>query len=108
MGKYFGISGIREVFNEKLIFELVLKVGKVFGMYFGGGKVVIGKDIRISGDVIKLVVISGFFLIGVDVIDIGLVLMLFMGFVIKFYGVDVGVIIIVFYNLLEYNGIKVW
>jgi phosphoglucosamine mutase len=31
MGKYFGTSGIREVFNEKLTPELALKVGKALG-----------------------------------------------------------------------------
>lgn len=108
MGKYFGTSGIREVFNEKLTPELALKVGKALGTYLGGGKVVIGKDTRTSGDVIKSAVISGLLSTGVDVIDIGLAPTPLTGFAIKLYGADAGVTITASHNPPEYNGIKVW
>ncbi|AMQ18464.1 phosphoglucosamine mutase [Thermococcus peptonophilus] len=108
MGKYFGTSGIREVFNKKLTPELALKVGKALGTYLDGGTVVIGKDTRTSGDVIKSAVISGLLSTGVDVIDIGLSPTPLTGFAIKLYGADAGVTITASHNPPEYNGIKVW
>ncbi|WP_048149906.1 phosphoglucosamine mutase [Palaeococcus ferrophilus] len=108
MGKYFGTSGIREVFNEKLTPELALKVGKALGTYLGGGTVVIGEDTRTSGDVIKSAVISGLLSTGVDVIDIGLAPTPLTGFAIKLYEADAGVTITASHNPPEYNGIKVW
>ncbi|ASI99157.1 phosphoglucosamine mutase [Thermococcus celer] len=108
MGKYFGTSGIREVFNEKLTPELALSVGKALGTYLDGGTVVIGKDTRTSGEVIKSAVISGLLSTGVDVIDIGMAPTPLTGFAIKLYGADAGVTITASHNPPEYNGIKVW
>lgn len=108
MGKYFGTSGIREIFNEKLTPELALSVGKALGTYLDGGTVVIGNDTRTSGDVIKLAVISGLLSTGIDVIDIGMAPTPLTGFAIKLYGADAGVTITASHNPPEYNGIKVW
>ena len=108
MGKYFGTSGIREVFNEGLTPELALRVGRALGTYLNGGTVVIGKDTRTSGDVIKSAVISGLLSAGVDVIDIGLATTPLTGFAIRLYGADAGVTITASHNPPEYNGIKVW
>ncbi len=108
MGKYFGTSGIREVANEKLTPELALKVGKALGTYLGGGTVVIGKDTRTSGEMLKQAVISGLLSTGVDVIDIGLAPTPLTGFAIGLYEADAGVTITASHNPPEYNGIKVW
>jgi len=108
MGKYFGTSGIREVVNEKLTPELALRVGKALGTYLGGGTVVVGKDTRTSGEMLKRAVISGLLSTGVDVIDIGLAPTPLTGFAIKLYGADAGVTITASHNPPEYNGIKVW
>ncbi|WP_010479252.1 phosphoglucosamine mutase [Thermococcus zilligii] len=108
MGKYFGTSGIREVVNERLTPELALKVGKALGTYLDGGTVVVGKDTRTSGEMLKNALISGLLSAGVDVIDIGLAPTPLTGFAIRLYGADAGVTITASHNPPEYNGIKVW
>ena len=108
MGKYFGTSGIREVVNEKLTPELALNVGKAIGTYLGGGTVVVGKDTRTSGEMLKRALISGLLSTGIDVIDIGLAPTPLTGFAIKLYGAEAGVTITASHNPPEYNGIKVW
>ncbi len=108
MGKYFGTSGIREVVNEKLTPELALKVGRALGTYLGGGTVVVGKDTRTSGEMLKNALISGLLSTGVNVIDIGLAPTPLTGFAIRLYGADAGVTITASHNPPEYNGIKVW
>jgi len=108
MGKYFGTSGIREVVNEKLTPELALRVGKALGTYLDGRTVVVGKDTRTSGEMLKQAVISGLLSTGVNVIDIGLAPTPLTGFAIRLYGADAGVTITASHNPPEYNGIKVW
>ena len=108
MGRYFGTSGIREVVNEKLTPELALRVGKVLGTYLGGGRVVVGKDTRTSGEMLKSALISGLLSTGAEVIDIGLAPTPLTGFAIRLYGADAGVTITASHNPPEYNGIKVW
>ncbi|CAD5245071.1 phosphoglucosamine mutase [Thermococcus camini] len=108
MGKYFGTSGIREVVNEKLTPELALNVGKALGTYLGGGTVVVGRDTRTSGEMLKKALVSGLLSTGVDVVDIGLAPTPLTGFAIKLYGADAGVTITASHNPPQYNGIKVW
>ncbi|WP_456365410.1 phosphoglucosamine mutase [Thermococcus sp.] len=108
MGKYFGTSGIREVVNEKLTPELALRVGKALGTYLGGGTVVVGKDTRTSGEMLKSALISGLLSTGVEVIDIGLAPTPLTGFAIKLYNAEAGVTITASHNPPEYNGVKVW
>ena len=108
MGKYFGTSGIREVVNDKLTPELALRVGKALGTYLGGGTVVVGKDTRTSGEMLKNALISGLLSAGADVIDIGLAPTPLTGFAIRLYKADAGVTITASHNPPEYNGIKVW
>ncbi len=108
MGKYFGTSGIREVVNDKLTPELALSVGKALGTYLAGGTVVVGKDTRTSGEMLKSALISGLLSTGVEVIDIGLAPTPLTGFAIRLYGADAGVTITASHNPPEYNGIKVW
>ena len=108
MGKYFGTSGIREVVSDKLTPELALRVGKALGTYLGGGTVVVGKDTRTSGEMLKSALISGLLSTGVEVIDIGLAPTPLTGFAIRLYGADAGVTITASHNPPEYNGIKVW
>ena len=108
MGKYFGTSGIREVVNEKLTPELALRVGKALGTYLDGGTVVVGKDTRTSGEMLKNALVSGLLSAGAEVIDIGLAPTPLTGFAIRLYGADAGVTITASHNPPEYNGIKVW
>ncbi|NJE43289.1 phosphoglucosamine mutase [Thermococcus sp. GR6] len=108
MGKYFGTSGIREIVNEKLTPELALNVGRALGTYLGVGTVVVGRDTRTSGGMLKRALISGLLSTGVDVIDIGLAPTPLTGFAIKLYGADAGVTITASHNPPQYNGIKVW
>jgi len=108
VGKYFGTSGIRGLFNECVTPGLALKVGKAVGTYLGGGKVVVGMDTRTSSETLKSALISGLLSTGVEVIDIGLAPTPLTGFAIKLYEADAGVTITASHNPPEYNGIKVW
>ncbi|WP_434730943.1 phosphoglucosamine mutase [Thermogladius sp. KZ2Tp1] len=108
MGKFFGTDGIRGVVNETLTPEFVLKMAQAIGSYFGeGSKVVIGRDSRAGGDMIKSIVIGGLLSAGVKVYDAGYTPTPALQYCVKKEGFDGGVMITASHNPPEYNGIKV-
>ena len=78
MGKLFGTDGIRGVVNAGLDADLAYKVGLAAAQVLAKGKkpgekplVTIGKDTRISGDLLKGSLIAGLCTAGADVLDLG-------------------------------------
>ena len=78
MGKLFGTDGIRGVVNAGLDADLAYKVGLAAAEVLAKGKqpgekplVTIGKDTRISGDLLKGSLIAGLCTAGADVLDLG-------------------------------------
>lgn len=104
--KYFGTDGVRGVFGEELTDELAFKIGVALGKLMGGGRVLIGKDTRVSGDSIACAVAAGLLSSGVDVMDCGILptpAIALLTRIIKAYGV----VISASHNPPEYNGIKI-
>ena len=74
MGKYFGTDGIRGRANETLTIRQVYLVGRYIGDYFrkqGRGKIVIGKDTRLSGSMLESALSAGISASGSDVYLLG-------------------------------------
>src|SRR5690554_8187341 len=59
MGKYFGTDGIRGEANLLLNPTLALKVGQYLGHKFKGEKIIIGKDTRLSSDMLEHALAAG-------------------------------------------------
>ena len=108
MGKLFGTDGVRGIINEELTPELALRLGMAIGTYFGeGAKVLIGRDVRAGGEMIKSAVIAGLLSAGVKVYDAGLTPTPALQYVVKTRDFDGGVMITASHNPSRYNGIKV-
>ncbi len=108
MGKLFGTDGVRGIVNKDMTPELALRLGRAIGTFFGPGKkLLVGRDIRVGGEMIKAAVISGLLSTGVHVYDAGLAPTPAIQYVVKKRGFDGGVIITASHNPPEYNGIKV-
>ena len=77
MGKLFGTDGIRGIVGEDLTHELALKVGEasayVLGEEFENITVLIGRDTRISGQMLASALSSGLMSQGANVIDLGVI-----------------------------------
>ena len=78
MGKLFGTDGIRGIVNAGLDADLAYKVGLAAAIVLAKEKkpgekplVTIGKDTRISGDLLKGSLIAGLCTAGADVLDLG-------------------------------------
>jgi phosphoglucosamine mutase len=101
--KLFGSSGIRTVFDKDLLniaFRAGLAVGKIHA------NVIVGRDTRTSGDVMKHAVISGLLAAGARCQDAGVVPTPTLAFITREF--DAGIMITASHNPPEYNGVKLF
>jgi phosphomannomutase len=66
------ISGVRGVVGEGLTPEIALRYALVFGNYCKKGRIVLGRDPRVSGEMLKCAVVSGLLASGSEIIDLGI------------------------------------
>ncbi|TCK06491.1 phosphoglucosamine mutase [Phorcysia thermohydrogeniphila] len=111
--KLFGTDGIRGIANKyPLTPEMVQKIGIAYGVYLNAKfpderhTVVIGKDTRLSSDMIKSAFISGLTATGVDVIDVGTVPTPAISYFVREGNLSGGVMVSASHNPYEYNGLK--
>ncbi|MBQ7668209.1 MAG: phosphoglucosamine mutase [Clostridia bacterium] len=111
MGRLFGTDGVRGVANEELTTDLAYKIGRA-GAYVLAGElkhkptIIIGKDTRISGDMLEASLISGICSVGADAIRAGVIPTPGIAYLTRLYNCDAGVVISASHNSFEFNGIK--
>lgn len=110
MRKYFGTDGVRGIANDELSCELAYKLGRAGGYVLAENdkhiKVVVGRDTRVSGDMLESALISGLMSVGCDVITVGVIPTPGVAYLTRLYEADCGVVISASHNPVEYNGIK--
>jgi len=111
MGKLFGTFGVRGIANEKITPDFALRMGMAFGTMLkreGRKKplVVVGRDTRVSGEMLKNALISGLLGVGCDVIDVGIAPTPAIQWATAHFNADGGAVITASHNPPEYNGIK--
>ncbi len=110
MRKYFGTDGVRGIANTELNCELAYKLGRAGGYVLTKGKekvkVIVGKDTRVSGDMLEAALIAGLMSVGCDIITVGVIPTPGVAYLTKYYNADCGVVISASHNPVEYNGIK--
>lgn len=110
MGKLFGTDGVRGIANIELTCELAYKLGRIGAYILTEGKqkakIVVGKDTRISGDMLEAALIAGILSVGCDAICVGIVPTPAVAYLTRKYEADAGVVISASHNPVEYNGIK--
>ncbi len=113
MGKLFGTDGIRGVVGETLTAELAYQVGcavtTVLTANLGHKPVItIGKDTRISSDMLEAALIAGICAVGGDVMPLGTIPTPAVAFLTVQEHADAGIVISASHNPYEHNGIKVF
>jgi len=110
MGNYFGTDGVRGIANEELTPELAFKLGRAGGYVLTKDvdkpKVLIGKDTRISGDMLEGALIAGLLSIGTEVMRLGVISTPGVAYLTRVMNADVGIMISASHNPVEDNGIK--
>ncbi|MEB3806706.1 MAG: phosphoglucosamine mutase [Desulfurococcales archaeon] len=108
MGRLFGTDGVRGVVGVQLTPELALRLGRAIGAFFGkGSRILVGRDVRAGGSMIKSAVVAGLLSEGVKVYDANYIPTPGLQYNVKEGPYDGGVMITASHNPPEYNGIKV-
>lgn len=113
MGKYFGTDGIRGIANIELNPELSFKVGRALSLYLQKqfpecGFVGIGKDTRLSGDMIESSVMSGLLSSGTSCKLFGILPTPAVSRLTNLKNCDAGIVISASHNPISDNGIKIF
>lgn len=114
MGKLFGTDGIRGVVNDGLDAKLAYWVGiaaaQVLSRENGKGRPLfaIGKDTRISSDLLEGALIAGLCSAGADVLFLGVIPTPAVAWTALDMKADAGIVISASHNSFEHNGIKIF
>lgn len=110
MGRLFGTDGVRGVANSELTPELAFNLGKAGAHVLRKENkrpvIVIGKDTRVSGDMLENALTAGILAVGGNVIKVGVIPTPAVAYLVKYYQADAGIVISASHNPFEYNGIK--
>ena len=117
MGRLFGTDGIRGIANRELTAELALNLGRVLAEVLdsardsggvAGGKVLIGRDTRVSGPMLEGALGAGLMSGGAEVVSLGVLPTPAVPYLLQKNGAAAGVMITASHNPSEYNGIKIF
>ncbi len=115
MGRLFGTDGIRGIANRDLSIQRSAQVGQALATVLrerlGEGRkprVFIGKDTRLSSDMIEAALAAGLCAGGVDCVALGVVPTPAVAYLTVAHGMDAGVMISASHNPFQFNGIKIF
>ena len=113
MGRLFGTDGARGVANSELTAELAMNIGRAAAMVLISDEVehptiLIGKDTRLSGDMLEGALIAGLCSVGANVELLGVVPTPAVAYLVGKYNADAGIMISASHNPFEFNGIKIF
>ncbi|MCC7575672.1 MAG: phosphoglucosamine mutase [Methanomethylovorans sp.] len=104
--KLFGTNGVRGIANEYMTPQMVMDIVRSLGTFMGNkGTVAIGRDTRVSGEMLKSAAIAGALSSGLTVIDVGIGPTPSVQYYVRDHA-DAGIVITASHNPREYNGIK--
>lgn len=107
----FKAYDIRGKLGTELNIDIAYRIGRAFGQYLspqadGSKTVVVGSDIRLTSEELKLAVAEGMMDSGVNVVDIGMTGTEEVYFATMHYAMDGGIEITASHNPIDYNGMK--
>ncbi len=100
------ISGVRGVIGDSLSPTMLARFAQAFGTYIGSGAVVIGRDPRTSGEMVKQAVIGGLLSSGCRVTDIGMCPVPTVQLLVRHNQAHGGIAITASHNPAEWNALK--
>ena len=113
MGRLFGTDGARGIANSELTCELATNIGRAAAYVLTEKttekpKVLIGKDTRVSSNMLEMALAAGLCSVGADVVLVAFVPTPAIAFLVKDREADAGIMISASHNPCEYNGIKIF
>lgn len=113
MGRLFGTDGARGVAITELTCELAMQIGRAAALVLTKKvshkpQILIGKDTRISSDILEAALCAGICSVGADAIILGVVPTPAVAYLVKEKNADAGIMISASHNSVEFNGIKLF
>ncbi len=100
------ISGIRGIVGDTLTPEVLINFASAFGEFCGKGKIIVGRDSRVTGEMVQNFVVSALNSVGCDVVEIGIVPTPTVQMMVeKFHAVG-GIAVTASHNPIEWNAMK--
>ena len=113
MARLFGTDGVRGVAGTELTAQMCFDIGRAAAMVLTEGcsgkpRILIGRDTRISGDMIEAALTAGFCSVGAVAIPVGVIPTPALAYLTREYRADASAMISASHNPMEYNGIKLF
>ena len=113
MGRLFGTDGARGVAVTELTCETAMQIGRAAASVLcrksgHKAKILIGKDTRVSSDIMEAALTAGILSVGADAVSLGVVPTPAVAYLVKHMNADAGVMISASHNSMEFNGIKLF
>lgn len=110
MARLFGTDGVRGIANRELTAEMAYKLGQagatVLANHTRKPTILIGRDPRISSDMLEGALMAGICSVGAHAATVGVIPTPGIAYLVRELGMDAGVVISASHNSVEYNGIK--
>jgi len=101
-----GVSGIRGIVGQTLTPQVAVQAASAFGTMLGGGRIVVGRDTRPSGQALAMAIHAGLLAAGCEVIDLGVATTPGVTVMIGELAAAGGVVVTASHNPAPWNGIK--
>ena len=113
MGKLFGTDGIRGIVGQTLTADMAYRIGQAAATILaeekqGRSEITIGKDTRISSDMLESALIAGICSVGGNVVPLGVIPTPAVAYLTVERNADAGIVISASHNPYEHNGIKIF
>lgn len=102
----FKAYDVRGKLGQELNEDIAYRIGRAYGEYLKPKKMVVGGDVRLTSESLKLALSKGLQDAGADVIDIGLSGTEEVYFATSYLNMDGGIEVTASHNPLDYNGMK--
>lgn len=99
------VSGVRGIVGQGLTPEIAMQFAQAYGSEFPG-KIVVGRDSRVSGEMLKYAVWSGLMAVGCDVVDIDIASTPTTALIAERPECGGGIILTASHNPKEWNALK--
>ena len=101
-----GITGVRGIVGETFTPELAVEFAQAFGTYLDGRRILVCRDTRSSGPMIRSAVLSGLLAAGCEIVDLGICPTPSMQLAMKWLKADGGIAITAGHNPWQWNALK--
>lgn len=101
-----GITGVRGIVGETFTPELAVDFAEAFGTYLDRGRILVSRDTRPSGPMIRSAVLAGLLAAGCEVIDLGVCPTPSMQLAVDWLKADGGIAITAGHNPWQWNALK--